>query len=84
MSPLEYLFLFLVFPGFLFSGTMGLLVGWVDRKVTARIHSRVGPPWYQNFFDIVKLFYKETLIPEGASKLIFLGMPLVAFSMFAA
>ena len=80
MKALEFLFLFLVFPGFLFSGTMGLLVGWVDRKVTARLQSRVGPPWYQNFFDIIKLFYKETLIPEGASRLIFFGMPLIALA----
>ena len=78
MTILEYLFLFLVFPGFLFSGTMGLLVGWVDRKVTARLQWRKGPPWYQNFVDIMKLFYKETLIPEGASAWIFFTMPLIA------
>jgi NADH-quinone oxidoreductase subunit H len=80
MKILELLFLFLVFPGFLFSATMGLLVGWVDRKVTARLQSRVGPPWYQNFFDIIKLFYKETLVPEGVSRLMFLGMPLIALT----
>ena len=81
---LEYIFAFLVFPGFIFSLTMGLLVGWVDRKVTARVQWRVGPPWYQNFADIIKLlFYKETLIPEGVSKAMFLGMPLVAASSAA-
>lgn len=79
MRPLEYVFLFLVFPGFLFSGTMGLLIGWVDRKVTARLQWRVGPPWYQNFVDVIKLaFYKETLIPSGVSKVVFLGSPAVA------
>ena len=81
MKIFEYIFQFLVFPGFIFSSAMGLFVGWVDRKVTARLQWRVGPPWYQNFFDIAKLmFYKETLIPEGVSKAIFLGMPLVAAS----
>lgn len=76
---LEYIFLFLIFPGFLFSSTMGLLVGWVDRKVTARVQWRVGPPWYQNFADVIKLlFYKETLIPEGVSKGFFLGIPVIA------
>ena len=80
MNILDCLFLFLVFPGLLFSGSMGLLVGWVDRKVTARLQWRKGPPWYQNFIDIIKLFYKETLIPEGASKGIFFAMPLVAMA----
>lgn len=81
MKPIEYIFTFLIFPGFLFSGVMGLLVGWVDRKVTARIQWRVGPPWYQNFFDVAKLLlYKETLIPKDISKVVFLGMPLLAAS----
>jgi len=77
---MRYLFLFLVFPGFLFSGAMGLLVSWVDRKVTARLQYRVGPPWYQNFIDIMKLFLKETLIPEGASRGVFFAMPLIAMA----
>ena len=60
---------------------MGLLVCWVDRKLTARVQWRVGPPWYQNFIDILKLaLYKETLIPEGVSKVVFLGMPILAVS----
>ncbi len=81
MRSLECIFLFLIFPGFLFSATMGLITGWIDRKVTARVQWRVGPPWYQNFIDVAKLlFYKETLIPAAASKAIFLGMPLLALS----
>lgn len=81
MEPLRYIFLFLVFPGFLFSSVMGLLAGWIDRKVTARVQWRVGPPWYQNFIDILKLMlYKETLVPEGASRIFFLGMPVIAVS----
>ena len=80
-KTLEYIFLLTIFPGFLFSGTMGLIVGWVDRKVTARLQWRVGPPWYQNFFDILKLaLYKETLIPQGVSKAMFLGMPAVGLA----
>ncbi len=81
MRIFEYIFLFLIFPGLLFSSVMGLLTGWVDRKVTARLQWRVGPPWYQNFIDVLKLLlYKETLIPKGASKAMFLGMPLVALA----
>jgi NADH-quinone oxidoreductase subunit H len=78
MKVIGYLFSFLVFPGFLFAAAVGLIAGWVDRKVTARIQWRVGPPWYQNFMDVAKLFYKETIIPQGCSKSMFLGMPLVA------
>ena len=78
MTIIKYLFLFLIFPGFLFAAAAGLLAGWVDRKVTARVQWRVGPPWYQNFLDVAKLFYKETLVPEGSIKAVFLGMPVVA------
>ncbi|MFA6141874.1 MAG: complex I subunit 1 family protein [Candidatus Omnitrophota bacterium] len=81
MKTLEYIFQFLVFPGFLFSVIMGLATGWVDRKVTARLQWRAGPPWYQNFVDILKLLlYKETLIPQGVSRAVFLGMPIIAAS----
>ncbi len=58
---------------------MGLIVSWVDRKVTSRVQYRVGPPWYQNFVDVLKLMlYKETLIPKGVSSVFFLGMPVIA------
>jgi len=71
---MKILFNYLIFPGFLFSACVGLIAGWVDRKVTARIQWRLGPPWYQNFVDIVKLLGKETIVPEGA-KLTFLLSP---------
>ncbi|OGX14769.1 MAG: hypothetical protein A2166_05645 [Omnitrophica WOR_2 bacterium RBG_13_41_10] len=71
---MKLLFNYLIFPGFLFSACIGLIAGWIDRKVTARIQWRVGPPWYQNFIDIVKLLGKETIVPEGA-KLTFLISP---------
>jgi NADH-quinone oxidoreductase subunit H len=63
---LKLIFNYLIFPGFLFSACMGLIACWVDRKVTARLQWRVGPPWYQNFVDIIKLLGKETIVPEGA------------------
>ncbi|MDO8525311.1 MAG: NADH-quinone oxidoreductase subunit H [Candidatus Omnitrophota bacterium] len=81
MNIFESLFQFLIFPGFLFSAAMGLFAGWIDRKVTARIQWRAGPPWYQNFIDVIKLlFYKETLIPENVSRVMFLGMPLLSLT----
>jgi len=39
----------------------GLLVG-VDRKLTARLQNRAGPPVVQPFYDVLKLFGKEDKI----------------------
>lgn len=74
---MKVLFNYLIFPGFLFSACIGLIAGWIDRKVTARIQWRVGPPWYQNFIDIIKLLGKETIIPEGSAKWTFLLSPFL-------
>jgi len=74
---LANIFYFIIFPGFLFTAVIGLLASWVDRKVTARIQWRVGPPWYQNFVDFFKLLGKETILPEGARKTGFLLAPLI-------
>ncbi|MDP3789363.1 MAG: NADH-quinone oxidoreductase subunit H [Candidatus Omnitrophota bacterium] len=71
---------FVVFPGFLFTAAAGLLLCWVDRKVTARIQYRVGPPWYQPLMDIIKLLGKETMLPAGASKTVFLAAPLIGLA----
>lgn len=69
---------YLLFPGFLFSAIVGLLTSWFDRKVTARVQWRKGPPWYQNFADVLKLLVKEVYIPETANALIFLLAPAIA------
>ncbi len=74
---MKILFNYLIFPGFLFSACVGLMLSWIDRKITARIQWRRGPGWYQNFVDIVKLLTKETILPEGASGLTFLFSPWV-------
>ncbi|MDD5465845.1 MAG: NADH-quinone oxidoreductase subunit H [Candidatus Omnitrophica bacterium] len=41
--------------------TGGLLAG-LDRKITARMQSRIGPPILQPFFDVLKLTQKENLV----------------------
>lgn len=71
--------IFLFFIGsFAVLSVLGLLAMWVDRKVTARLQFRVGPPWYQNFADFVKLTGKETLIPEDANRFIFVLAPVIS------
>jgi NADH-quinone oxidoreductase subunit H len=86
MSVVRILFSYIIFPGFIFTALVGLLLTWIDRKVTARIHWRVGPPWYQPYADFLKLLLKETIIPEGSSKVLFLLGPimgLIAMSILA-
>lgn len=70
------LFNFIVFPGFLFTALVGILVSWIDRKLTARLQWRVGPPVLQPLYDFVKLLGKETIVPQGGSKFTFLLAPL--------
>jgi len=74
------LFRVVVFPGLLFTAVAGLLVSWVDRKVTARVQWRVGPPVLQPFYDFVKLLGKEVIVPAGGSRLAFLGAPLIGLA----
>jgi NADH-quinone oxidoreductase subunit H len=74
-----YIFYFL-FYGFFLTAIIGLLASWIDRKVTARIQYRVGPPLLQPLIDIVKLLGKETLIPAGSSKITFLMAPVIGFA----
>ena len=69
---------YLIFPGLLFSAIAGLMACWVDRKVTARIQWRVGPPWHQNFTDLLKLSFKEIVLPRGAGA-VFLLSPALGF-----
>ena len=63
---MKWLFDFVVFPGFVFTAVIGCIVKWFDRKLTARIQWRVGPPFLQQFYDFIKLTAKETIIPKGA------------------
>ena len=76
MIYVAYLILF----GFLLTAIMGLVASWIDRKVTARVQYRVGPPLLQPLIDLIKLLGKETLVPKGASKITFLAAPLVGLA----
>lgn len=77
---LKHLFNFLIFPGFLFTAVIGLAASWIDRKVSARVQWRVGPPWYQPFIDLVKLSLKEVIVPRDASLTLFFIAPFLGLS----
>ncbi|MDG6221207.1 MAG: NADH-quinone oxidoreductase subunit H, partial [Candidatus Thermoplasmatota archaeon] len=56
----------------------GLVLKGIDRKLAARMQSRIGPPIRQPFWDVSKLFQKENIIPRDALDWLFNGMPIVA------
>ena len=55
----------------------GLIYKGVDRKVSAHMQGRIGPPIRQPFRDIRKLFTKENIVPENAVPWVFHLAPLV-------
>lgn len=62
---------------------LGLLLRGVDRKVTARVQWRVGPPIYQPAVDVIKLMGKENLMPVTARGTGFLLAPVIALASTA-
>ena len=70
------LFYILIFPGFLFLIVFSLAFEYLDRILYARLQNRKGPPWYQPAADILKLFFKETILPNEADKRLFRMIPV--------
>ena len=69
-----------------------LLIGvayltYAERKVLAAMQMRKGPnvvgPFglFQPFADAIKLLMKETIVPTGANRLLFLFAPILTFSL---
>jgi ech hydrogenase subunit B len=52
----------LVIMGVVVAPLLGGLIAGVDRRLTAWFQSRYGPPVWQPFFDVAKLFGKEKLL----------------------
>lgn len=57
---------------------LSLLFEGLDRKLHAKLQNRIGPPLIQPFYDIIKLFGKERIIPENAASPIFTTVPVIA------
>ena len=75
--------LYFIFYGLVVTVSAGLLTSWVDRKITARVQYRTGPPLFQPVYDIIKLLGKETVMPRGAVKSVYLGAPMAGFAAAA-
>src|SRR5664279_3559656 len=62
-----------------------MLMVWFERKAIAGMQNRIGPnkagPFgiLQTLADGIKLFFKEDLIPENASRFVFKLAPYLAF-----
>ncbi len=60
---------------------------YAERKVLGAIHLRRGPnvvgPFglFQAFADAIKMMTKETIIPSGANRMLFLIAPMITFSL---
>ena len=63
----------------------GLLRG-IDRKLTAHMQGRIGPPIIQNFYDLVKLFGKKPMVagrPQLIFAYVYLALIITAVTFFA-
>ncbi len=68
----------LLWPGLIGGGALAWLLLWVQRKLTARLQGRKGPPFYQPFFDFVKLLGKEPVVPGGVNRRLLFILPLLS------
>lgn len=78
MEVVDFVINSLIFPGLLFASLIGLLYVGIDRKVTGHMQNRIGPPIWQEFFDVGKLLSKEDITPTAAQSPVFTAAPLVA------
>ncbi|MBN1682874.1 NADH-quinone oxidoreductase subunit H [Candidatus Bathyarchaeota archaeon] len=63
----------------------GFLMG-IDRKLTARMQSRMGPPIIQPFYDVIKLWGKEPFISSTLQPILafcYFGFSLTSFALLA-
>lgn len=78
MSLAEALTGLLVFPGLLYALPAAWLMEWTHRKLTALLQRRIGPPFFQPFFDFVKLLAKTPVARPTLQGFVMTALPLIA------
>lgn len=78
MDITQALVALLIFPGLLYAVPMAWLMLWIERKLLARMQGRIGPPFYQPFFDFIKLLAKHPLRRSGLEGLLLAALPTLA------
>ena len=48
---------------------LGCLLAGIDRRLTARLQGRVGPPILQPYYDVMKLFQKDNMVVNESQNL---------------
>lgn len=69
-----------VFPGFGFLFVCAWAFEWLDRRIMARLQSRVGPPWYQPLADFIKLLAKEDILPTDVNEMLAAALPMLSLA----
>lgn len=69
-----------LWPGLLGGAALGFFYLWLARKLTARLQGRRGPPFFQPFFDFVKLLGKDTVVPRGVNARLFYTLPFLSLA----
>ncbi len=75
----------IVFPGFVFLAVAFLIIVYLERKIIADMHLRIGPYYVGKFgllqtpADTMKLIQKELIVPKNAYKIAFSIAPILIF-----
>jgi len=78
MSLLRAAIQMLVFPGLVYALLASFFMLWLQRKINARLQGRIGPPFYQPFFDFVKLLGKEPIKRPALQGFAMAALPIAA------
>jgi len=74
----QYLMALFIWPGLIVAALLSWFFLWLMRKLTARLQGRQGPPFYQPFYDFIKLLGKRTIVSDGVNRTLFYALPIAA------